>query len=240
MTCENCGTKLQQQEPQVSTSETISSAETNEAAEKVKELSSYYWAYFLRFLKNPTRKEEGYSVQFKYGIINIVIAIFLFSIALYRYVNIGYLSTEKFIFNTMLFIAVVITLIVLLIFVVNMFFSNKKIEITEILSMYGSKFSLIIVLNMLAFLFALMDVEDLTAYLLLFSMFSMWLLIPLFLVSAILKGNSLSLDAFYVYLVYIVLFFIAFKVASSVFTENVLARIFSNAFNIHRIFLAQI
>jgi len=66
MTCENCGTKLQQQEPQVSTSETISSAETNEAAEKVKELSSYYWAYFLRFLKNPTRKEEGYSVQIWY------------------------------------------------------------------------------------------------------------------------------------------------------------------------------
>src|SRR5690625_4980215 len=149
--CENCGTKLQQQEPQVSTSETIFSAETNEAAEKIKELSSYYKTYFFRFLKNPTRKEEGYSDQFKYGIINIVIVIFLFSIALYRYVNIGYLSTAKFIFNTMLFIAVVITLIVLLIFVVNMFFSNKNIEIIEIITIYCSILCIFIVFIVFAF-----------------------------------------------------------------------------------------
>jgi len=229
--CELCGGDLTQGNTETAQAATINSSTNqgegpNEAVERVKEVSSAYWSYFLHFLKNPSSKGEDGADSYKNGIINIIIAASIISLSFYNMVKVDYgfysysPSFGKFFFSTLFGLLIVTAISLGLILVISIFFSSKKWNFQKVIANYGAKLSPVIALSLATLLFLIIEAWNLAALLFFLGIVTMFLLIPLYLVSTLLDRYSQTIDPFYGYLIYFVAFWLSLFLVMTLFADS--------------------
>lgn len=229
--CELCGGDLTQGNKETTQATTVNSSTSqgegpNEAVERVKKVSSAYWGYFLHFLKSPTSKREDGADNYKNGIINIIIAAGIISLSFYNMVkfDFGFISYSpsfgKFFFNTLLGLLIATAISLGLILVISIFFSSKKWNFQKVIANYGAKLSPVIALSLAMLLFLILEAWKLATLLFFLVIITMFLLIPLYLVSTLLDRYSQTIDPFYGYLIYFVAFWLSLYLVMTLFADS--------------------
>lgn len=204
--------------------------EENDAVERVKDASNAYFAYFMNFLKKADHEEVEES-DWLNGLITIIVTVLIFSFAHQKFMSdmlsFGGLFGDsslgfKHWANTFFFVLVSMGLAYLLIFLVKKFFSSLEMSFLKLLSIYGAYMIPVLPMSFLALLFALVGIDKLAIFLVYFTLFSMILLVPLFIVTHILFNHSKGLAAFYAYLLYIVGFFLGVLIVDAILLDSIL------------------
>src|SRR5690625_2547304 len=196
----------------------------NDAVEKVKEASSAYFGYFMSFLTKPNHDRVKEN-EFLYGMINIILALLLFSLAHQKYISnifVGESLGFKYWINSFMFVLVAMGVAYLLIFVVKQLFSTKEMSFLELLSTYGLYMTPLVPLGILTAFFTLIGVDKLSSFLVYFMLFLMIFLIPLYIVSHLLVNHSKTLEAFYAYLLFIIGFFLGIAIVDAILLDSII------------------
>lgn len=204
-------------------------AAENDAVEKVKEASNAYFTYFMNFLKQPNH-EEVKETDWVNGIINIVLAVLIFSFAHQKYMSdmlsFGIFGSEslgfKYWANAFFFVLVAMGIAYLLIFAVKKFFSTKEISFLKLLAIYGAYMTPVLPLSLVALLIALVGIDKLSIFLVYFTLFAMILLVPLYIITHILLNYSKGVEPFYAYLIYIVGFFLGVAIVDAILLDSII------------------
>lgn len=190
----------------------------NDTKEKIIEKSKVYGAYFLEYLKTPSRIFSVREKELTNGLFSLVIISILLALSLTKIVanfttpffNTQF-SIDAFIerpsfflifLNTLLFVIVMIAVTISLLFVINKLFGTGY-SFKEITSIFGAHMTPVIIAVSLSLIFALIKSNTAAITLLLISAALVATTVPIYLISRLLSKQSKALDALYGYLLYI-------------------------------------
>lgn len=203
---------------------------TREPMEKVMETSKVFGAYFMDYLKHPSRIFSKPERELKNGIIGILILAFLISISFYMLVNnythqvYSYLGGSSSVFlsvfgNALIFIVIAIAIIISILFLINAFF-GKAYTFKQMISIYGAHMTPAIVIVGLTFILALLKSNTFGTILLFVTIGLMLTTIPLYIISSLLARNPKGIDPLYGYMLYLISVGIAFSIFISVMLDS--------------------
>lgn len=214
--------------------------EPNLHVEKVKATSKQYWNYFLQYLKKPGSIVEQHHGQMVNALITLGLFAIIFSIAIYK--NLGTVlepaqqmsgffgDSQSFmpsyfsvLLTTVFSLGVIFALAAGCIYLVNKFAGPGE-SFKNVITYFGTLVVPSVVL-VLAAIILLMIESMVFGNLLLFVSLSLAIsLMPLYLITALLKKAVKPFDSFYAYLSYIVLFGVSFAIVITVFFDSTIGR----------------
>ncbi|WP_211654840.1 zinc ribbon domain-containing protein [Planococcus alpniumensis] len=214
--------------------------EPNQHVEKVKVQSKQYWNYFLRYFKKPGLIVDQSADQFVNALITMGIFALFFSLAIYKNLSMAISPMDDFgdffgssqslmpsffsvLFGTVLTLGFLFALAAACIFVVNKFAGPDE-SFKSIVTSFGTLMVPSVALVVLAY--ALLLISSMTfGNLMLFISLSLAIsVMPLYLVTALLKKTTKSFDSYYAYLTYIVLFTVGTFIIMTVFFDSTIGR----------------
>lgn len=214
--------------------------EPNQHVEKVKETSKQYWSYFLQYIKKPGTIVEQPIGQMVNALITLGIFALIFSMAIYK--NLGTVlapvdqmggifgssqSVMPSFFSVLLTavfsLGVIFALAAGCIYLVNKFAGPDE-SFKNIITYFGTLAVPSVVLVLAAFVLLLIESIIFGNILLILSLSLTVSLMPLYLITVLLKKTVKSFDSFYAYLSYIVLFAISSAIVMTVFFDSTIGR----------------
>ncbi|MFC0302585.1 hypothetical protein ACFFIS_17645 [Virgibacillus soli] len=205
---------------------------SNESIEKVKETSKMFGQYFVNYLKHPSEIFSKKGHEFQNGMISLVLLSVIMSLSFYFMVDdmswsgIPFFSTFASIF---VFVAISMILVIAVLFVVNLFFGGQ-VTFREMVSVYGVHMVPVIVIALLSLLLILLNSYSFGGILLMVSLGFILTTVPLYLIASLLTKQSKSLDAFYGYIVYIVMAGIVFLIYFSIIIDSTIGNLIDGYF----------
>ncbi len=212
----------------------------NQHVEKVKVQSKQYWNYSLQYLKKPGTIVDQPAGQFVNALITMGIFVIFFSLAVYRNLSmvlspVGELgsafgSTQSLtpsifsvLFNTALILGIVFALAAACIYVVNKFAGPNE-SFKSIVTSFGTLLLPSAALVLVAYVLLLISSMTFGNFLL-FASFGLAIsIMPLYLITALVRKAAKPFDSFYAYLSYIVLFSIGSIIVMTIFFDSTIGR----------------
>ncbi|MDY0409145.1 hypothetical protein [Paracerasibacillus soli] len=128
-----------------------------------------------------------------------------------------------------MFVAISMILVIAVLFVVNLFFGGQ-VTFREMVSVYGVHMVPVIVIALLSLLLILLNSYSFGGILLMVSLGFILTTVPLYLIASLLTKQSKSLDAFYGYIVYIVMAGIVFLIYFSIIIDSTIGNLIDGYF----------
>lgn len=214
--------------------------EPNQHVEKVKATSKQYWSYYLQYIKNPGSIVENTANQFVNALITLAVFALIFSLAVYKNLSLViqpfggmgsiFGSSDSYMpsfFSVLLSSIFSLGLIFVLsagcIYLVNKFAGPDE-SFKNIITSFGTLMVPAVALVLAAYLLLLIESMVFGNVLLLISLSLCISVMPLYLITVLLKKSVKAFDSFYAYLSYIVLFSISFSILMSVFFDSTIGR----------------
>ncbi|MFD1031896.1 zinc ribbon domain-containing protein [Metaplanococcus flavidus] len=214
--------------------------EPNQHVEKVKATSKQYWNYFLQYVKNPGSIVEQQAGQMVNALITLGIFALIFSLAIYKNLSTalqpfnemgGFFGTSESImpsyfsvlFTTVFSLGVIFALAAACVYLVNKF-AGPDASFASVVTMFGTLTVPSVVLVVAAYLLLLIESLVFGNILLLISLSLTVSMMPMYLITVLLKKSSKAIDSFYAYLSYIVLFSVSFTIVATVFFDSTIGR----------------
>lgn len=217
-----------------------SPVEPNQHVEKVKVQSKQYWNYFLQYLKKPGSIIDQTADQFVNALITMGIFALFFSLAIYRNLSVALSPVDNFggffensqslmpsyfsvLLSTVLTLGLIFALAAGCIYVVNKFAGPDE-SFKNIVTNFGTLMVPSVVLLLIAYVLLLISSMTFGNLLLFISLSLAISIMPLYLITALLKKAAKSFDSYYAYLSYIVLFAIGLMIIMTVFFDSTIGR----------------
>lgn len=214
--------------------------EPNQHVVKVKETSKQYWAYFLQYVKNPSSILTQSSANFTNSLITIAIFSLIFALAVHKNLSFVMAPLQEFgglftdstsimpsffsvLIGSVLTISVVLLISIACIYAINKFMGTN-LPFVNIVTSYGTLLIPSMVLLVAAYL--LLTIESIIIGNFLFSIavsYSLFVL-PLFLITSLLTAKKQSIDAYYGFISYIILFSVAISITVSVLFDSTIGK----------------
>lgn len=215
-------------------------AEPNQHVVKVKETSKQYWSYFLQYAKSPSSILAQSSANFTNSLITIAIFALIFSLAVYKNLSLIIAPFEDFgsiftdsssmmpsflsvLISSILTIAVIFLLAVACIYAVNKFMGTN-LPFKNIVTSFGTLLIPSMVLLLAAYLLLMIESIIIGNSLLVLAISYSIFVMPLFLITSLLTAKKQSVDAYYGFISYIILFGIALSITLSVLFDSTIGR----------------
>ena len=220
-----------QLEQQAASKESPVTVSTSEPMDKVLESSKVFWAYFMDYLKQPSRIFSRAEGEFKNGLISILIVAILITLSFYTLVNnfsyqsFGYLSGDlgvKFLpvfGNGLIFIMAAIAIIISLLFLINKLFGTGY-RFKEMTSVFGAHMTPAVVMAVVTFILILLKSNTYGYVFLLITLGLILTTIPLYLISSLLTRGPKGIDPLYGYILYLISVGIAFAIFISIVLDS--------------------
>lgn len=215
-------------------------AEPNQHMEKVKATSKQYWNYFLQYIKKPGSIVEQSDGQIVNALITLGVFALIFSMAIYKDLGQvlepvdqlgGFFGSSQSVMPS--FFSVLLTTVFSLgiffaltagcIYLVNKFAGTDE-SFKNIITYYGTLAVPSVAVALAAYVLLLMNSMVFGNVLLIVSLGLTISVMPLYLITALLKKTLKSFDSFYAYLSYIVLFSISSMIVMTVFFDSTIGR----------------
>ncbi|MED3571312.1 CHY zinc finger protein [Cytobacillus praedii] len=223
-------------EQAATTESQASTVKTSDQIEMVKTKSKLYGSYFTQYLKQPSRILVKGEQEFTNGIINIILASLLVALTLYTLVrnftraafgDLDDLFMDSYsgpsfmsVFGGgFLFTIVSIVLVILSLFAISKLFGPNK-SLKAMVSIYGAHLIPAVILSGAAFILILLKSNTYGSILLTIALLFILSILPLYLISSLLTKQPKGIDSLYGYILYIILFSIAFSVFVSVLADS--------------------
>lgn len=214
--------------------------EPNQHVEKVKETSKQYWNYFLQYLKKPGSILEQPSNNLVNALITIAVFALIFSLAIYKNLSIVLQPFEEIggifgesqnmmpsffsvFFSSVLCIALIFLLSSASLYLVNKFAGPDK-SFKNIISAFGTLLIPSTVLMIVAYVLLLIESLIIGNVLAIASLSFSISVMPLYLMTALLKQSSKAIDSFYAFIAYIIIFAISLSILMSVFFDSTIGQ----------------
>lgn len=215
-------------------------AEPNQHVEKVKETSKQYWSYFLQYIKNPGSIVEQPAGQLVNALITLGLFALIFSFAIYKNLGTVFAPVNEFssflgssqsampsyfsvLLTTVFSLGVIFMLAAGCVYIVNKFAGPNE-SFTNIITFFGTLTVPSLVLVLAAYVLLLIESLVFGNFLLLASLSLTLSVMPLYLITSLLKKTVKAFDSFYAYLSYIVLFGVSFTIVMTVFFDSTIGR----------------
>lgn len=215
-------------------------AEPNQHVEKVKETSKQYWNYFLHYFKKPGTIMENPAHSFINACITIAIFAIIFSLSIHKNLSIvlqpleelgGFLGEQPSMMPSFVSIFFSSALSIILIFLLSMasiFVVNKMAgpvqSFKNILSAFGTLLIPPTVLLAVAYILLLIESYVIGNTLVIVSLSFSISVLPLYLITVLLKQSSKVVDSYYAFIAYIILFAISLSILVSIFFDSTIGR----------------
>ncbi len=188
----------------------------NETIEKAKAVTKIYWDYFLHYLKRPSEVLKQGETEFTNGLVTIfMMAVFVglsFFVLLERAVWSPYEPSFFSVMGGSLFVILFCTTIVTASLVVTFAFLGPGQSVKRIAGIYGTHLIPSTFLVVIALLLLILKAYLFGNLLLSFALLLAFLIVPLYILTIILRQEDLVFDPLYCVIVYVVLFGIAFSI----------------------------
>ncbi|OMP66650.1 DUF6574 domain-containing protein [Domibacillus epiphyticus] len=229
--CGSCGSPMEATiEKTAPVSEPVHREEPNVHVEKVKDRSKQYWGYFLQYLKRPSAVFGRGESEFVNGLISIGVLALFVSLTMYamtRSITSDFFGSDFYSgpgFFSILFSGIIFTILfsvcaVLVLFLISRFF-GPGYSFKEMTGVYGVHLIPSIVLMAVSLLLVLLKAYVYSGLFMSLSLTVALLLMPLYLISALLTKKSAALDPLYGYFIYIVLSLILFSLIVGVLADS--------------------
>lgn len=219
-------------------------AQPNEHVEKVKGQSKKFWNYFTKYIKNPSEIFATGEREFVNALISIFLFALIFSVTVYVSISgfarqamdglgeIGGLFMDEYQgppFFTVFTSAFMFTLVSVALVVVALLITSKlfgpAISWKEIVSHYGTLILTSSVLAIIGLLLLIFKAFLFGNIIVILSFLLMLIVVPSFIISRLLLSQSKSVDRFYGYLLYIVLFAIIYSIYITIIADSTIGRV---------------
>ena len=222
----------------------VTPAQPNEHVEKVKDQSKQFWNYFTKYIKNPSEIFATGDRDFVNALISIFVFAFILGITVYVSISsfarramgglgeLGGLFMEEYqgppfftIFaSVFVFTLVSIALVVVSLLIISKLFGPAD-SWKETLSYYGTFILISSVLAIIGLLLIIIKSFVFGNVIVILSYLLMLIVIPMFIISKLLVSKSKSVDKFYGYLLYIVLFAIIFSIYITIIADSTIGQV---------------
>lgn len=226
--CSDCGTKFGETNAIHNTRRTLPSpTEPNPHLEKLKMQAKAYRSYFLRQLKKPALAYEQGENGLANGLTSILLLGILVTLSLFAALRPslanGFLS---FFGGAFIFTLFAITIALIALFATTSSLGPQQ-SIKTILSLYGAYLPPLLIGATVSFL--LMVIKSYTYGHLLLSLVFLFaiLLVPLYLLSALILKNPTTIDPFYIFIVYLITYSILFSLFIILIADSAIGGYFS-------------
>lgn len=215
-------------------------AEPNQHVVKVKETSKQYWAYFLQYVKSPSSIMGHSSANFTNSLITVAIFALIFSLGVHKNLSMVIAPFEDFgsiftdsssmmpsffsvLFGSVLTIGIIFLLSVACLYAVNKFM-GPNVSFRNIVTSFGTLLIPGMVLLLAAYLLLLIESLVIGSSLFVLAVSYSVFVMPLFLISSLLSVKQQTVDAYYGFISYIVLFGIALSITLSVLFDSTIGK----------------
>ena len=219
-------------------------AQPNEHVEKVKDQSKKFWNYFTKYIKNPSEIFATGDREFINALISILLFALIFSVTVYVSISgfarqamdglgeIGSLFMDEYqgppfftVFTSaFMFTLVSVALVVVALLIISKLF-GPAISWKEIVSHYGTLILTSSVLAIIGLLLLIFKAFLFGNIIVILSFLLMLIVVPSFIISRLLLSQSKSVDRFYGYLLYIVLFAIIYSIYITIIADSTIGRV---------------
>ncbi|TFD97077.1 Yip1 family protein [Jeotgalibacillus sp. R-1-5s-1] len=216
-------------------------AQPNEYLEKAKKTSKGYFAYTKNFIKNPSVIFKSGAAEFTNGLISLILFTVLFAFTIYFFVQsiarsmfggMGDLFMNEYagpsfftIFSqSFLYTAIYIALIAASLFVVTKLFGTDY-SFKQIIAAYGVHMIPSLILIVLSMLLIIMDAYTYGVFFIVLSVLFAIIFVPVYIVSSMLTRKTKSIDPFYGYISYLVLFAIITSVYTGLLADSAMGNL---------------
>ncbi len=220
----------QYQQPYQQQYQQAAPTQPNVHVERVKDQSKMFFNYLTTYIKQPSTIFGTGDRQFTNGLIAIIAYALIIGLTLFVFVNgiYGYMfDTGQIFFNVFggsaIFILAIFAVITISLLIVTKGF-GPDVTWKEIVCLLGTLSIPSILLSILSLFFFIVKSYDFGYWLFLVSIILIISAIPLYIITRLLTIRSKSLDSFYAYLVYIVIFSILFYVLTNVVWNNTVGK----------------
>ncbi|KIL45574.1 hypothetical protein KP77_28660 [Jeotgalibacillus alimentarius] len=252
--CGKCGADLRHQSSEATTdvqketatayehpAAAASVAPPNEYLDKAKKTSKGYFTYIKNFVKYPSGIFKSAAAEFTNGLISLILFTVLFSFTIYFFVQsiarsmfggMGDLFMSEYagpsfftIFSqSFLYTVIYIALIAASIFVITKLFRTDH-SFKEIVSTYGVHMIPSLILIVLSMVLIIMDAYTYGVFFIALSVLFATIFVPIYMVSSMLTRNAKSIDPFYGYISYLVLFAIITSVYTGLLADSAMGNL---------------
>lgn len=216
------------------------SAEPNQHVVKVKETSKQYWSYFLQYAKNPSSILAHSSANFTNSLITIAIFALIFSLAVHKNLTLVIAPFEDFgsvfsestsmmpsffsvLFGSILTIGIVFLLSVACLYAINKFMGTN-LPFKNMVTSFGTLLIPSMGLLLVAYLLLMIDSIIIGNFLFVLAVSYSIFIMPLFLITSLLTANKQSVDNYYGFISYVVLFGIALSITVSILFDSAIGK----------------
>lgn len=214
--------------------------EPNQHVEKVKATSKQYWNYYLQYIKKPGSIVEQANGQFVNALITLGLFALIFTLAIYKNLGAVLAPVDQFggmfgasesimpsfisvLLTTAFSMAVFFGLAAGCIYLVNKFAGPDE-SFKTIVTYFGTLAVPSVALALTSYVLILMNSMVFGNILLIISLSLTLSLMPLYLITVLLKKTMKSFDSFYAYLSYTVLFSVSSAIVMVVFFDSTIGR----------------
>lgn len=222
----------------------VTTAQPNEHLEKVKDQSKKFWNYFKKYIKNPSEIFATGDREFVNAVISIFVFASILSITVYVSISsfarramgglgeLGDLFMDEYkgppffsIFASVFIFTIVSTaLVVVALLIISKLFGPAN-SWKETISHYGTFTLSSSILTIIGLLLIIMKSFVFGNIIVLLSYLLMLLIIPTFIISKLLISKSKTVDKFYGYLLYIILFAIIYGIYITIIADSTIGQV---------------
>lgn len=223
------GQQFQQQNQQYQQFQQAGPAQPNVHIEKVKDQSKMFFNYFTTYLKQPSSIFGTGERQFTNGLIAIIAYAIIIGLTLFIFANsFNFFGNTGAIFFNVFGGSLIFTLAIFAIIVISLLIVAKGFgpdsTWKEIVSLLGTLSIPSVLLAIVSLFFFLVKSYDFGYWLFLISFILIMFAIPLFIITKLLTVQSKSLDSFYSYLIYMVIFSVLFYLLITIIWNNTVGK----------------
>ncbi|MFY3792743.1 Yip1 family protein [Ureibacillus sp. MALMAid1270] len=209
-------------------------AQPNVHVERVKDQSKMFFSYFGEYLKSPSTIFGRGESQFVNGIISIVLYAIIFGLSLFFVANQfvsafsmgAYNAGSQFFqifFSGFIAIIILVALVIVALLIINKLF-GPDVSFKELISNYGALIIPSLLLLALAAIFLVINVYNFAMIFFMISLFIALIAVPLYMITRLLGTRSKTIDPFYAYILYIVLFSVFYYILNNIFLSNTIGQ----------------
>ena len=222
----------------------VTLTQPNEHVEKVKDQSKKFWNYFKKYTKNPSEIFATGDREFVNALISILVFAFILSVTVYVSISsfarsamgglgeLGDLFMEEYkgppfftIFaSVFMFTLVSAGLVVVSLLIINKLFGPAN-SWRETVSHYGTFIFTSSALAIIGLLLIIIKSFVFGNIIVILSYLMMLIGIPTFIIGRLLISTSKSVDKFYGYLLYIVLFAIIYSIYITIIADSTIGQV---------------
>ncbi|WP_318617275.1 hypothetical protein [Sporosarcina sp. YIM B06819] len=210
--CASCGTVIGDRLAGVMETRAVKlKPQSSGYAKKMQALSTQYWRYVVKYLKRPVEIFEAGEKEFSHGLVTIGLLTIVAGLAK------DLESPSLLAIGGAIAYAILAMMIVLGSLYITVLFVGPEQSIKKLVSIYGTHLISSIILVVIAYLLLLLKVTTIGNLLLLFALLFTLLLVPLYILTKLLKQDTSIIDPLYSLVVYVVIFGIISSVCYVVF-----------------------